>query len=117
MLSLPRRENRASRDAGSIQLIPSRWSHGPGRRRPVSSLASARSLPPRARLPEGEAEMAEQLASLIVIPGRRHDRDVHALGVLDLVGVDLGEDDLLGEPQTVVAVAVEAVGIDAPEVA
>ena len=39
-----------------------------------------------------------------VVPvGRRHDRDVHPVDLLDLVVVDLGEDHLLLDPERVVA--------------
>src|SRR5262245_7245456 len=70
-----------------------------------------------ARLAERNAEMPKQLPSLVVVLGRRHDRDVHALRMLNLVGIDLREDHLFGQAKAVIAVAVETVGVHAAEVA
>src|SRR5215210_6248368 len=56
---------------------------------------------------EWEAERGEQRAALIVGAAGRHDRDVHAAHRVDLVVVDLGEDELLGDAERVVAAAVE----------
>src|SRR5262249_41736417 len=69
------------------------------------------------RLAEGHAEAAQQLAGLVVTVGARDEGDVHALDEGHLVRVDLGENALLAQPQAVVAVAVEALGVDAAEVA
>jgi hypothetical protein len=49
--------------------------------------------------------------------GGRDDGDVHPAHRVDVVVVDLGEHELLGEPEGVVAVAVEGVGLQAAEVA
>src|SRR5688500_1348268 len=70
-----------------------------------------------ALLAEREAEGVEQRPTLVVGAGGRHERDVHAAGGVDLVVVDLREDQLLGDAERVVAVAVEAAGVEAPEVA
>src|ERR1700722_2074263 len=58
----------------------------------------------------------EQLTGLVVIGGRSHDGDVHPVRVMHLVGINLGKDDLLGQAETVVAMAVETIGIYAAEV-
>src|SRR5215210_1393317 len=44
---------------------------------------------------ERHAELAQQEQGALVVAGRRHDRDVHPLRLLDLVVVDLGEDQLV----------------------
>src|SRR6516165_7760439 len=62
----------------------------------------------------------EQLQKLegIARPARLHaDRDVHALGELQLLDVDLGEHDLLRDPHVVVPRLVEGPGREPPEVA
>src|SRR3954451_3315884 len=65
---------------------------GDCRRRPeAGSRSLARGL--LLGLAERHAEGPEQLAGLVVVGGRRDDRDVHALRVLDPVSLDLGEDD------------------------
>src|SRR3954451_3226302 len=69
------------------------------------------------RLAEGHAEAPQQLPRLVVAVGAGDEGDVHALDEGHLVGVDLGEHLLLGQPQAVVAVPVEALGVDAAEVA
>src|SRR6266576_1927899 len=61
---------------------------------------------PSASLPEGEPERLEQRARLVVVFGRRYDRDVHAPDAYDLVVLNLGEDQLLGHAERVVARAV-----------
>src|SRR5829696_6707545 len=65
---------------------------------------------------EGEAELAEQLATLLVGGGGGDQRDVHTALPVDLVDVDLAEHRLLVEPERVVAVAVELLGVQAAEV-
>src|SRR6476619_7169734 len=65
---------------------------------------------------EGEAELLEQRATLVIV-GRRGDHgDVHAPHAVDLVLVDLVEHRLLGQTERVVATAVELLGREAPEV-
>src|SRR5262245_7080996 len=64
-------------------------------------------------LAEGHAEAPQQLAGLVVAVGGGDEGDVHALDEGHLVRVDLGEDLLLGQPEAVVAVPVEALGVDA----
>src|SRR4051794_38256761 len=66
---------------------------------------------------EGEAELPEQLATLLVGGGGGDQRDVHPARSVDLVDVDLAEHRLLGQPERVVAVAVELLGVQAAEVA
>src|SRR3954454_223703 len=65
---------------------------------------------------EGEAESAQERASLVVGLGRGHDRDVHAARPVDAVRVDLVEHRLLVETERVVAVAVELGCVKAAEV-
>src|SRR4051794_10270471 len=66
---------------------------------------------------EGEAELAEQLAALVVVRGGGDQRDVHAARPVDLVDVDLAEHRLLVQAERVVAVAVELLGVQPAEVA
>ncbi len=61
-------------------------------------------------LSERKAERCQERPSFLVGACGRHDGDVHAAGRVDLVVVDLGEDQLLGHPERVVAVAVERPG-------
>jgi len=65
---------------------------------------------------EGHAEEAEQFPCFFVAIGGGDDGDVHPLGEVDGVRIDFGEDELLADAEGVVAVAVEAFGIDAAEV-
>src|SRR6187397_1582231 len=65
---------------------------------------------------EGEAELLEQRATLVIV-GRRGDHgDVHATDPVDAVLVDLVEHRLLRETEGVVAVAVELLRRQAAEV-
>src|SRR6185436_16918744 len=66
---------------------------------------------------ERHAELAQQKLGALIVARGRHDRDVHPLGTLDLVVVDLREDQVVPDPQGVVAAAVEALGRRAAEVA
>src|SRR3954470_1216583 len=66
---------------------------------------------------EGEAQLAEQLAALVVVRGGGDQRDVHTALPVDAVDVDLAEHRLLVETEGVVAVAVELLGVQATEVA
>src|SRR5581483_8718297 len=68
-------------------------------------------------LAEGEAERVQQGAAFLVVLRGGGDGDVHAPDLVDLVVVDLGEDDLFGDAEVVVALAVEAAGLEAAEVA
>src|SRR5688500_9678416 len=65
---------------------------------------------------EGEAQRVQERAPMLVAVRIGHDRDVHAPGAVHLVVVDLGEDQLLGHPDGVVAAPVERVGVQAPKV-
>src|SRR5690606_33316914 len=53
---------------------------------------------------------------MFVVVGGRTDRDVHPPGGGDIIEVDLGEDELLGDSECVVATAVERPRVEAPEV-
>src|SRR5215470_18656471 len=68
-------------------------------------------------LPEREIESGQQGPRLVVGVGRGADGDVHATGLRDLVEIDLGENDVLLDAERVVAAAVEALRIEAAEVA
>src|SRR5919199_165437 len=66
---------------------------------------------------EREAEPAQKRERLLVRLRGGRDRDVEAANLLDVVVVDLGEDDLLGDPERVVAAAVERPRVEPAEVA
>src|SRR6185436_14327501 len=66
---------------------------------------------------ERHPELAQQELCALVVARGRHDRDVHPLGFLDLVVVDLREDQVVPDPQGVVAAAVEALRRRTAEVA
>src|ERR1051326_7733236 len=51
--------------------------------------------------PEAHPQLAQQRLSGVVPPGGRHERDIHAVDLLDLVVVDLREDHLLLDPHRV----------------
>src|SRR5439155_2104579 len=68
-------------------------------------------------LPERHTQMRQQHLGVLVRARRRDDADVHAANLVDLVVHDLREDQLLAEPQRVVAPAVEGLGRHAAEVA
>src|SRR5207248_2687080 len=63
------------------------------------------------------AHVAQERAAFLVVLRGGDDGDVHPFDLLDLVVVDLGEDDLLADPERIVALAVERLGRDALEVA
>src|SRR6201998_1798698 len=67
-------------------------------------------------LAEREVESLEQRSPHAIVAGRRGDGDVHAPHLIDLVVLDLGEDDLLLDPERVVAAAVEGARRDAAEI-
>src|SRR5580700_12213916 len=58
-------------------------------------------------LSERKAERCQERPSFLVGACGRDDGDVHAAGRVDLVVVDFGEDELLGDAERVVAVPVE----------
>src|ERR1700689_1118897 len=68
-------------------------------------------------LSERKAERCQERPSFLVRACGRDNGDVHAAGRVDLVVVDFGEDQLLGHPERVVAVAVERPGGKPSEVA
>src|SRR5258706_3436137 len=78
---------------------------------PCSASGSTRELLER------ESEELEQRPTLVVGGGGSHDRDVHAADPVNPVLVDLVKHRLLGEPEGVVAVAVELAPVQAAEVA
>src|SRR5262245_50129200 len=90
-----------------------------GARRHFSMIDFLAIRSPDSRLPlaEGHAHEPQQLAPFLIGLRTRDDGDVHAPDLPDLVEVDLGEDDLLGEPHRVVAAPVERPRVDATEVA
>src|SRR5262245_14814670 len=73
--------------------------------------------PPRLALPERHVHELQQFPALFIVVRGGDDGDVHAAHLADLLDVDLREDDLLGEPDRVVAAAVERPRAQAPEVA
>src|SRR4051794_6511299 len=66
---------------------------------------------------ERESQVLEQCTTFVVVGRGGDDGDVHAARAVDPVLVDLVEHDLLGEPERVVAAAVELVGVQPAEVA
>src|SRR6266545_889720 len=66
---------------------------------------------------ERNAELAQQELCALIVARGRHDRDVHPLGFLDLVVIDLREDQVVPDPQGVIAAAVEALRRRTAEVA
>src|SRR5580704_5932636 len=70
-----------------------------------------------ASLPEREVERRQQGARFLVGVRRGADGDVHAPDLRRLVVVDLGENDVLLEAERIIAAAVEALGIEAAEIA
>src|SRR6266516_6004489 len=66
---------------------------------------------------ERHPEREQELERLLVGRRRRRDRHVVAANLVDRVVVDLGEDELLADPERVVAAAVEGPRAEAAEVA
>src|SRR5262249_37335715 len=66
---------------------------------------------------ERHAQVAQQRPGLVVARRRGRGGHVEAPGLVEPVVVDLGEDGLLAQAQAEVAAPVEAVRVDAPEVA
>src|SRR5258705_6700000 len=66
---------------------------------------------------ERETEGSEQCPALVVGRARGDDGDVHPADGVDLVVIDLGKDQLLGDAEGVVPPAVEGVRVEATEVA
>ena len=66
---------------------------------------------------EREAERGKQRKGVVVVAGGGDERDVHTTGAVDLIVLDLGENQLLGDAKRVVAATVEAGRGDATEVA
>jgi hypothetical protein len=66
---------------------------------------------------ERQPELAKKRTCLLVILRRRHDGDVHPLGLVDLARVDLREDQVVANSEGVIATAVERLRRQAAEVA
>src|SRR5579872_976409 len=131
-LSLRRASNRSSIDSVSLLAIASRRL-----RRPAYCFASfarrlffsielffAISVQPRSSafelidsLPEWKVEGAQESARLRVGPGRRAHDDVHAKHRFRLIVVDLREDDVLLDAESIISAPVEGLRIEAAEVA
>src|SRR6185503_18792937 len=69
-------------------------------RHPLGSLSCHRC---RGLAPERPAEFPQQPHREVVAPGRGHQGDVHPVDLLDLVVIDLRENQLLLDPEGVVA--------------
>src|SRR5258706_11862413 len=67
--------------------------------------------------PERHPELAQEHAGAVVRAGRRHDRDVQPLRLVDLGGVDLREDRVVLDSERVVPAPVERARRHAAEVA
>src|SRR2546425_13186911 len=67
-------------------------------------------------LPEGEPELGQQRARLVVGARGGDEGDLETPQFIDLVVLDLRKDQLLAQPERVVAMAVEAGRRDAAEV-
>src|ERR1700677_2221796 len=72
---------------------------------------------PGSSFAERHAKEPQQLTGLVVAAGARDEGHVHALREVHLVRVNLGKHHLFLQSQTVIAVPVEALGIDAAKVA
>src|SRR5690606_736859 len=68
-------------------------------------------------LPEREAECFQQRATFLVGLRRGRDGNVQPPDRIDLVVLDLREDDLLADPQAVIAATIERARVDSAEVA
>ena len=66
---------------------------------------------------KGHPQQLQQPFALLICTGRRYYHHLETANAVDLVVVDLGEEKLLTQAQTVVAAAVEALAGDAAEVA
>src|SRR6476659_1859408 len=66
---------------------------------------------------ERESQCPQECAALVVGGARGDDGDVHPADGVDLVVIDLGEDQLLGDAERVVAPAVERTRVEPAEVA
>src|SRR5439155_6001873 len=69
------------------------------------------------RFPERHPKQPEQLARFVVGASAGDEGDVHALREVHLVGIDFREHHLFGQADRIVAVAVEALRVDAAKVA
>src|SRR4029450_7516747 len=68
-------------------------------------------------LPEREIECGQQGTRLVVGTRRGANRDVHAARFRNLVEIDFGENDVLLEAERIIAAAIEALRVEAAEVA
>src|SRR5271169_4621806 len=67
-------------------------------------------------LSEWESERPQERPSVIICASCRHDRDVHPADCVDAVVLNLGEDQLLGYSERVIAASVERSGGKASKV-
>src|SRR4051794_29160787 len=67
--------------------------------------------------PERHPELAEKDARLLVVLRVRDDGDVHALRLVDLARIDLGEDEMVANAEGVITATVERLRRHAAEVA
>src|SRR3984957_4716963 len=121
----PQRQQRLRWRPGSLSIPGLFWAFAAiDSRRIVSSLMSLAifavvdiSLLFTALLPERHSHLAQQRHALGVRARRGGDGYIHALGLFDFGVIDLGENQLILNPQGVIAAAVEALGGNAAEVA
>src|SRR5690606_1226381 len=97
---------RTAADHPALELRRALGSLDPTRLRHGSSVSSGDPL--RGFATERPAELPKESHGQVIAVGRRHDRDVHAVDLLDLVVVDFREDHLLPDAERVVAPSVEA---------
>src|ERR1700758_3413507 len=83
----------------------------------LGSWVSAFERPVSVSLPEREIECGQQGPRLVVGLRRGANRDVHAPRLPHLVEVDFGENDVLLDAERIIAAAVEALRIEAAEIA
>src|SRR5581483_10179186 len=100
----------------------------------TSCLSSARKIPPwpadfvlrpekpsaknrQPLRPERHTEAAQQRPRLVVVLGRGHNCDVHSLQPLDLGIIDLREEQLVFQPQRIIAAPVKGLGGHSAKVA
>src|ERR1700675_4901601 len=67
-------------------------------------------------LTERKVESFKERAPVLVVARRGGNGDVHATDLIDLVVLDFGENDLLLDPQAVIAAAVERARADAAKI-
>src|SRR5262249_15810878 len=68
-------------------------------------------------LAERHPKRPQELACLVVVVRAGHKRDIHTLGEGDFVRINFRKNHLLGEAETVISLAIKALGIDPSEIA